>query len=182
MTPQQGFTPAPYEQIRKNFVEHAVRHAEVPIEHAISLPIPTLRWSLPGFAGFAGPAVRVPGRPLRLAPPDRWWALHAEGRHLIGYALIKALPFSDKLGTNEAIVDRPGRSITDLQEDLQLLTQLMDQAVPPFFAGSKAGSKIDPAIGGDLLEVLTAHVTDAVTPWYQRLAPDFFQWLEGTPR
>jgi hypothetical protein len=173
--PQEGLTPAPYEQIRKNFAEHPVRYAEVPVEHAISLPIPTLRWSLPSFAGFAGPAVRAPARPLRLAPPDRWWALHAEGRPLIGYNLVSALPFSDDLGSDEAIVDRAGRSLTDLEEDLQVLNHLMDQAAAPFFAGSE----IDAATGSDLLEVLTTHVTVAVVSWYRRLAPDFFQWLEG---
>lgn len=177
MTPRQELTPAPYKQIRKNFAEHAVRHTEVPIEHAISLPIPTLRWSLPAFAGFAGPAVRAPGRPLRLAPPDRWWALDAEGRRLIGYGLIRALPFSDEFEGNEVIVERDGRSLADLQEDLRLLDQLMDQAVPPFFAGAQS----DAVIRVDLLEVLTAQVTDAVAPWYRRLAPDFFQWLEGEP-
>jgi hypothetical protein len=177
MTQDRELVPAPYEQIRKNFAEHPVRHAEVPIEHAISLPMPTLRWSLPCFAGFAGAAVRVPNRPLRLAPPDRWWALHAEGRRLIGYGLTSALPFSEDLGSQEAVVDRSGRSLADLEEDLRLLNQFMDQVVPLFFAGSR----IDPIIGGDLLEALSAYVTDAVEPWYRELAPDFFRWMEGTP-
>ena len=59
----------------------------VPIEHAVSLPMPTMRWSSPVFAVFAGPALRRPGRPLELHPPDRWWAVDAESGDLVAYAL-----------------------------------------------------------------------------------------------
>lgn len=33
-----------YTQARKAFSEHVVRRAEVPVEHMISLPMPTTRW------------------------------------------------------------------------------------------------------------------------------------------
>lgn len=164
----------PYLQVRKEFLDHPVRHTEVPVEHAISLPVPTLRWSLPGYAGFAGPATRTPGQPLRLGIPDRWWALHAEHRGLIGYGLTAALPFA-ALGADPVLVDRSGRSVADAHEDLQLLDELMDQAAASFLASSAA----DGALRNDLLEALTTNVTDPVLPWYRAFAPDFFSWLEG---
>lgn len=171
--------PAPahlvsYRQVRKEFLDHPVRHAEVPVEHAISLPVPTLRWSLPGYGGFAGPATRAPGQPLRLGTPDRWWALHAEHHRLIGYGLIAAFPFA-ALGADQVLVDRSGRSVADAHEDLRLLDELMDQVAGSFLAGSAS----DAALRSDLLEALTTNVTDPILPWYRAFAPDFFSWLEG---
>jgi hypothetical protein len=178
MNPHSDFRPTPYEQIRKNFRENSVRHTEVPVEHSISLPLPTLRWSVPSFTGFAGPAVRAPGRPLRLAPPDRWWALDRSGRRLIGYALTSVVPFAEASITGDVSVDQADRTIAELQEDLRLLDELMDQAIGPFFASASAAT----TVGSDLREALISAATTAVVPWYRQLAPDFFAWVEEATR
>ena len=163
-----------YGQLRKEFLNHPVRHAEVPVEHSISLPLPTLRWSVPAYAGFASPAVRAPNQPLRLGTPDRWWALHAQYRSLIGYGLTTAVPFA-VLSPGEVLVDRAKRSLSGVREDLRLLDELMDQAASLFLAGSAA----DASLRSDLLEAVVANVTESVMPWHRALVPDFFSWLEG---
>jgi len=165
----------PYDQLRKEIGDHPVRRAEVPTEHAISLPVPTLRWSVPVFACFAGAAARAPGRPLRLGAPDRWWALHAQTRRLVAYGLVAALPFMDTAPAGEVVVDRTGRTVAEVAEELRLLGELMDAAAPAFFAGAT----VDAALRDDLREVLTSAVTPAALSWYQALAPDLFSWLEG---
>src|SRR5260370_32366411 len=94
LTTRSASTYLPYEQIRAYATGHPVRHAEVPVEHALSLPLPTLRWSVAGYATFAGPAVRAPGRPMQLGAPDRWWVVGAQRRELAVYALTSSLPFA----------------------------------------------------------------------------------------
>lgn len=174
-TSPEEIAMAPYDQLRKEIVDHPVRHTEMPTEHAISLPVPTLRWSVPAVACFAGPAARAPGRPLRLGTPDRWWALHPQSRRLVGYGLVAALPFAGTGLADEVVVDRTGRTIGEVAEELRLLGELMDAAAPAFFAGGPA----DATLRHDLLAVLTSAVTPAALPWYQALAPDLLSWLEG---
>lgn len=171
-------TPVGFGPMRKAFVEHPVRHHEVPTEHAVSLPVPTLRWSVPAFAGFAAPAVRRPGEPLRMNDPDRWWALTVDGRGLVAYGLTAAVPFStaDDLPAR-AEVDRGGRSLAAHQEDVRRLDELMDAAVVPFLTGAPLGT----TARVDLHEALVAVITPSVLPWYRALAPDFFGWLEEGP-
>jgi hypothetical protein len=166
-------TPVSYRQLRREFAEHPVRQAEVPIEHAISLPVPTRRWSVASFAGFAGPARRAPRQPLRLGAPDRWWAVGTGRGRLVAYGLTAALPFGATAGPELVVVDRTGRSLAGAEEDLRRLDELMDQAAAAFLAGS-AGDRL---VRSDLLEVFALNVTDAVLPWYRALAPDFFDWL-----
>lgn len=169
--------PMPYARVRKEFANHPVRFAEVPVEHFLSLPVPTMRWQRPGFAGFACPATRSPGQPQRVGAPDRWWALQAHRARLLGYGLVAAIPLSAQR-FEPVTVDRRDRSVAELEEDLGLLAELMDGAVAPFLAGERG----DETARGDLREVFTAAVTPSVLPWYQALAPDFLAWLEnGTP-
>jgi hypothetical protein len=178
VTQPEELTPAPYRELRRDFADRAVRRAEVPVEHAVSLPVPTLRWSVASFAGFAGPALRVPRQPLRLAPPDRWWAIDARSCRLVAYGLTSALPFGASGGSELVVADRSGRSVADVEDDLRRLDELMDRAAGPFLNGA-AG---DPLARRDLVEVFALNVTDAVLPWYRALAPDFFGWLAGEPR
>jgi hypothetical protein len=175
VTRSEALTPVPYRELRRAFAEHPVRRAEVPVEHAVSLPVPTLRWSVASFAGFAGPALRAPRQPLRLAPPDRWWAIDAGRCRLVAYGLAAALPFGAGAGPEPVAVDRGGRSLDAVEDDLRRLDELMDRAAAPFLSGAQGEAEVR----GDLLEVLTLNVTDAVLPWYRALAPDFFGWLAG---
>jgi hypothetical protein len=168
--------PMRYQRVRAEFAAHPVRRADVPVQHALSLPVPTRRWGRPAWAGFAGAAHRVPDRPLRLAVPDRWWALLADRPRLLAYNLTAAAPFTDAALT-PVEVDHRDRTVTDLREDLRQLDELMD-AVAPAFLADRAGRELaEPC--GDLAEVFSAYVTAAALGWYRALAPDFFGWLEG---
>jgi hypothetical protein len=153
-----------------------VRTAEIPVEHFISLLLPTRRWSEPAFAGFAAPAgARRPGRPARLSTPDRWWAVGAQSGALLAYCLTRAVPIAE--GLPEGPVELPliTRPVEAVEEDLRMLSELMERAAPAFFAG-EAGPA---SLRGDLRQLLAAQATEPVLPWYQGLAPDFFGWLEA---
>jgi hypothetical protein len=164
-----------YARARAGFATHSLRTEEIPVEHEISLPVPTLRFGAPGYAWFAGPAGRRPGRPLRLGPPDRWWVLGAARRGLIAYARTTAIPFSDRpLGPDWVELPPVTRDLEAIEEDLRLLDSLAERAVPEFFDGRQG----EAVMRTDLLAVLTAHATPLLIDWYRALAPDFFSWLE----
>lgn len=166
----------PYEQIRKEFAGHPVRQAEVPVEHSVSLPLPTLRWGAPAYAVFAGPARRVPGSPLELSTPDRWWALAAGGHRMLAYGLVSAVPFADELPPGPVTVVPAARSVAQAREGLRVLGELMDEAAPLFFRGEPG----DETVRRDLAEALSAEIAEALRPWYAALVPDFFAWLEAS--
>lgn len=176
--PIQQPTIDPYRVLRAEFALHRVRADHVPVEYAVSLPMPTLRWTKPSIAGFAGPAARTPGRPLRLAPPDRWWAVDIHSRELVCYALTEAVPFGLPADADSIEVDHGDRTIEAMQENLRTLDELMDRAIGHFFHGTTS----EPAVRADLTAVLAAAVTDSALPWYRALAPDFFSWLDGGTR
>ncbi|MGW7356220.1 hypothetical protein ACWGI0_05975 [Streptomyces sp. NPDC054802] len=172
--PKGGFLS--YEQARKEFTTHAVTRAEIPVGHFISLPLPTLRWgAAAGYAGFAAPAVRSPGRPLVLGTPDRWWVLAAGQRSLIAYGLTSAVPFSCDLPPGPVTVSSTRRSPTAAREDLRVLDECLREAAPAFFRGEPGAS----LARGDLAEALAAVLPTMTLPWYRALTPDFFSWLEG---
>lgn len=162
-----------YGEARTLFGTHPIRVSEIPVEYAISLPVPTLRCGAPGYAGFAGAARRAPDTTGQLRPPDRWWVLSAERRALLTYSLTVAVPFTDDLPAEVAVLPPVARSVAEIQEDLRLLDSLMDRAAGEFFAETPA----DVGLATDLIAVLTALVSKVVMDWYRRLAPDFFGWL-----
>src|SRR6185437_2722024 len=73
---------------------HPVRLTEVPVEYALSLPVPTCRWRQPSYAQFAAPMVRRPEEAPICAVPDRWWAIDAAHGQLMVYARVMVLPFA----------------------------------------------------------------------------------------
>jgi hypothetical protein len=170
-----------YARVRKEFGEHAVRWAEVPVEHSISLPMPTTRWTEPGYAGFASPALRAPRQPLRLRAPDRWWVLGARHGELLAYGRTSVTGLGGTAEPGPAAAEPPTvvvppatRPVAALLEDLRVLDEAMDQAAGPFFRGEA----YDAALRSDLLEIIRAQVrTPAVLAWYEALTPDFFTWL-----
>jgi hypothetical protein len=165
-----------YADARRLFGTHPIRISEIPVEHAISLPVPTLRCGAPGYAGFAGPARRVPHAPLQLGAPDRWWVLGVQRGALLLYGLTTAVRFMEKLSPEQVTLPPVTRSLAAVEEDLRILDMLMDRAGGEFFAVRPA----DADLVTDLLAVLTAHVSPMVMSWYRGLAPDFFGWLEQT--
>lgn len=163
----------PYEQIAKEFAEHPVRMTEVPVEHFVSHPLPTLRWSRPAYAVYTCPAVRVPGEPLELDTPDGWLAIDAEHGTLLAYALASAVPFADGMPEGPVTVRPVGRSLAAVREDRRRLGELMTEAAPAFFAGEGG----DPAVRSDLAEMLSQVLAAEALPWDEGLAPDFFEWV-----
>lgn len=165
----------PYARMRKEFGEHAVRRAEVPVEYSVSLPMPTKHWAVPGYAGFACPALRAPRQPLRLRRPDRWWLLGAKGGELLAYARTSALPFAGADPAPQTVTLPPAtRSVAAALEDLRVLDETMERAITPFFAG-EAG---EPALRADLTAIIGLQAgAPQVLDWYRALAPDFFRWL-----
>src|SRR5262245_1516343 len=82
-----------YTTIMKRQKTPALRQTEIPVEHYVSLPLPTKRWAEPGYAFFASPARRVAGQPMIQDAPDRWGVLAAHGGRLMVYALCEAISF-----------------------------------------------------------------------------------------
>ena len=163
-----------YADARRLFGTHPIRISEIPVEHAISLPVPTLRCGVPGYAGFAGPARRSPRAPLELRRPDRWFTFSAQRGSLVLYSLVTAVPFTENLSPEQVTLPPVTRSLAAVEEDLRMLDTLMDRAAGEFFA-ARPGDK---DLATDLLAVLTAHVSPLVMDWYKALGWDFFSWLE----
>ncbi|WP_182906768.1 hypothetical protein [Microbispora sp. H13382] len=168
-----GFIP--YATIQEEFSQHALRSAEVPVEHYVSAPLPTLRWGTPAYAVFICPAARVRGMPPRLDAPDRWWAISAESRRSLVYALTKAVPYTPEPLTGPVVLSPTGRSLAALKEDARVLGELLDEAVPGFFRGEAVAAELREDLAAQLRAVLPGEVW----PWHRALTPDLFAWLEG---
>jgi hypothetical protein len=164
----------PYERAEKEFAEHRIRTAEVPIEYFVSQPLPTLRWSRPAYAGFAGPARRIPGQPPKLGAPDRWWAISADHGRLLAYALVSAVPFAESIPAGPVTFRAADRSLSAVREGRRLLAELLTGLAPAFF-GREDG---DAAARDELAEVISQVLHAEAMPWYRALTPDFFGWLE----
>lgn len=170
----------PYSEIRERIRTHPLRQMEIPVEHAVSLAMPTRRFGAPGYACFASPTTRRVGEPVRQSPPDRWWVLSAQTGHLLIYALVEVQPFAEPEWT---ACELPPvlLSVAELRQALEKIEQLLDQVVPEFFAGH-AGDRTTHRSLSDLLAV---HLPAPILPQYRALAADFFAWLdagEGAPR
>jgi hypothetical protein len=173
VTNSSSETYLPYEQIRNYATEHPVQQAVVPGEYSRSLPLPTRRLSVAGYAMFAGPAVRSPGRPPVYGIPDVWMLWGAQKLALVFFANTAAASFSSTPLTGPVTVSPDGRSIASIQEDLRALERLMNRAVPVFFAGEQG----DAALRTDLRETLRAVLPSGTTDWYDQLTPDWWAWL-----
>jgi hypothetical protein len=145
----------------------------VPVEHSISLPLPTLRYHAPGFASFASAAVRVPGQPMEQGVPDCWWVLDAKTGEPLLYALTEAVQFSEDKTWKPVVVQSPFRTVTEMQQARQEIVQLLDELAPLFFANQQAPVEKRTA----LLEALRKYVSPELIPQYKALVPDFFVWL-----
>jgi hypothetical protein len=164
-----------YSEARSRQRTHPLRQTEIPVEHAVSLPLPTRRWVGPGYAFFAAPSTRVPERPPVQGAPDRWWVVDAHGGRLILYALCAAVPFAPGTTWGDSDLPPVTRSLDELRGALQQIGVWMDAAAPEFFAGRPG----DPALRLTLAEALKAHLPPPLQPQYRALAADFFAWLEA---
>jgi hypothetical protein len=163
-----------YRQAREQQRTHPIRLAEVPVEHAVSLPLPSLRWGVPSYAQFAAPADRSPDRPPQQGPPDRWWVLDARSGRLVVYALTSAVPFAQ---APFAAVTLPPAVCTldELRKRHAELDDVLGALSPLFFTGRPG----EPDARRDALDLLEAVVRAPLVDRYRALTPDFFSWLEA---
>lgn len=162
-----------YKDLLKKEAMSPVRLAEVPREHAVSLPLPTKRWGVPGFACFASPALRSPGKPLSQSPPDRWWVVDARNGHLLLFALTTAQPFAVGASWGTVTLPPQTRSLDEMRQDRARLEDLLSEQATQFFRGERG----DSSARQKLREALERHVPEALLPQYRALAPDFHEWL-----
>jgi hypothetical protein len=163
-----------YAELRERQKSHVLIRSEVPLEHAVSLPLPTLAWGEPAFAYFASPALRRPDEPMQQGAPDRWWVVGAYGGRGLVYALAKAVPFP--LGAQFETVTLPRISISrdELRQSLKAVESALDSLAPRFFAHEPGDAAERKQLGAMLTELLPK----PLQPQYRALAPDFFSWLE----
>jgi len=114
-----------YLELRKRQRVYYLYQYEVPEEHFVSLPLPTRRGGEPTYACFASPALRRPGKPLELDPPDRWWLIDASTGHLLIYTLTTISHFAPGASWSAVTVPPISRSLV---EQKALVSDLAIQA------------------------------------------------------
>jgi len=164
-----------YSDIRQRQRNSPLRQAEIPIEHAVSLPMPTLRFGTPVYASFASPAHRQPQQPMQQGAPDRWWAVDATSGHLVLYAMVTAVPIIAGADWTTVTLPTVERSVEELRQTLAQIEEQMNALAPAFFAGEAA----DASARAALAQSLQAILPDPLLPQYRAMASDFFHWLEG---
>jgi hypothetical protein len=163
-----------YTEIVGLLPRHSLRLKEVPTEHLVSLALPTMRFGEPAYVWFAAPARRRPGEPMRLSPPDRWWALTAHGATLLLYARTVIVPMGLEQEAPASAEWRtpPGEDVTARAVRLRALEAVMATVSQDFFAGRPATA------GAALAAELEAATGGAeLAPFYRAMAPDFWAWL-----
>lgn len=151
------------------------RESEMPVDHGVSLGLPTCRWSNPGYAFFASPALRRPGSPVEQQPPDRWWVLEARTGRLLIYALTAAFSFASGAAWGPVILPTTSRSVQDAMAEQARIAEFFDRLTPVFFRGESG----DPAWRQGLSTTLSQLIPEPLKPQYEALAPDFFAWLNA---
>ena len=163
-----------YLELRESQKSQALIRSEVPVEHAVSLPLPTIRWGEPSYAYFAAAALRRPTEPMRQSAPDRWWVVAAHGGRLMVYALTKSIPFPSDGAFEAVTLPQITISRQELRESLKTMEAKLDSLTPRFFAGEPGDPMERRSLGSMLAELLPK----PLQPQYRALAPDFFEWLE----
>ena len=165
----------PYDQLVKRRGTDALRQQEIPETHAISLGLPTLRAGRPGYAFFAAPALRVPGKPQIQDAPDRWWVVSANDAKLLLYALNDALPFSEHGESGKQELTPPDCTLEVLKARLKHLGDLVGGVAPKFFRHEFE----EKGVRTQILGLLDSSVPPELRTQYKELVPDFYMWLEA---
>jgi hypothetical protein len=163
-----------YSEIQRRWHTHYLRQYEIPIEHFVSLPLPTKRLGSPGYIGFAAPAVRHPQTPLKVASPDRWWIISATSGRLMLYALQTACSFAPDQEWQIVQIDTPQLSVAEREAGLSTLVNFLDALAIDFFTATHSNNSTRKAC----LEVLKTYIGSSLLPRFRALTPDFFTWLE----
>jgi hypothetical protein len=165
-----------YSDMQAWFRQHPLRQSEIPTEHVVSLPLPTLRWGEAAYVYFAGPAERRSGEPSRHGPPDRWWAFRGRGGQVLFYALSRIFSLAPA-GWAAASPAPAAESVIKLQQMVRDIEQMMNVVVPDFFEGAPGDALVREALAG----VMTRFLGPPLLEFYAALAPDFFGWLQPGP-
>lgn len=165
-------SPLPHAEIRDRMRRHPLRESEIPVEHAVSFPLPTKRCETPGYAFFASPATRRAGEPVLQGAPDRWWILSARSGQLLIYALWDIHPFAEGPWGSEQLPP-VSATIVELRQALTEVEEAIDSLAPDFFEGRPGDGARRLMLLRKLSEILPA----PLLPQYRALTPDFFQWL-----
>jgi hypothetical protein len=152
-----------------------LRQYEVPITHALSLPLPTMRHHSPGYLTFASPAQRAPDKPQIQGPPDRWWIHSALDGQLLSYNLCSETPLADGTVFATQELPAPAFGIAALKEAQSKLVSLLDILSPAFFR-KESGDRM---LRKRLTELLVTFLPIPLIPQYRAAVPDFFAWLEA---
>lgn len=160
-----------YRQVRTNV--QRVRAAEVPVEHYVSLAIPTVRGNIAGFAHFAAPAIRRPEGPVQLGSPDRWWVSDARRGQLMIYALTSVQHFATDVTFAPVELDAESQTMDELRQLHSNLNAVVDRLLPNFFRGQTG----DVVVREEARTILAKAIPVQLMPIYLALAPDFFTWL-----
>jgi hypothetical protein len=163
-----------YGELRERQKSHVLIRSEVPLEHAVSLPLPSLAWGEPAYGFFASPALRRPNEPMQQGAPDRWWMLAAYGGRVLVYALCKSLPFPGGAQFETVTLPRVALSRDELRQSLKAVEGALDGLVPRFFAQEPGDAQERKHLGAMLTELLPK----PLHPQYRAMVPDFFSWLE----
>ncbi len=150
----------------------ATHEVNVPIGHAVSLPLPTLRFGIPAYAAFASPSVREPEQRVVQGPPDRWWLLDARTGAVAIFALCALHPFAQVHFTKTAL-PRPIGTVAGLRQQLKDIQGQIDTLAPIFLRGEHG----DKEARHQLHRALVARIPEVLWPQYEALAPDFLSWL-----
>jgi len=164
-----------FAEVRTRLRAHRLQLTEVPVEHYLSLPLPTRRLGPAGYASFAGPVRRAPDGSVRQGAPDRWWVVEAVSGRFLLYTLYAAHPFGPEAGWETVGLPPTGLTVTDLRQALREVEERIDGLATAFFSGAPGDAGQRQA----LLAALRKQVSAPLLPQYRALAPDFFAWLEG---
>lgn len=144
-----------YIELLKKQAKHPVRLAEVPLEHALSLPLPTKRCGTPGYAFFASPTVRADAR----------------SEHLPLDAPCEAMPFSQGETWKPESRTPRNRSLAPVEkEQAELVTMLTAQAPSSLPA--------NPALEQDVMGFLNDWSTSLPEP----LLTQYRAWVRTSQR
>lgn len=150
------------------------RQGEVPIGHAVSLPMPTRRFGFPAYAAFASPAVREPEQAVVQGPPDRWWLLDARTGGVALFALCSVFRFVES-AFGKVVLPHPLGTVAELRQQLNEIQNQMDKLAPCFLRGEDG----EPEARHRLHQALKNRIPDVLWLQYESLAPDFLAWLSS---
>ncbi len=163
-----------FTELREKIRNHPLIQTEIPIEHALSLPLPTKRWGEPAYAVFASPACRIKGEPQKQGAPDRWFLIDPDSMKILLYARYATIPFSE-IAWESVILPQMTLGISELRDRLEKVADRLNELAPQFFEGVD-GNNEEKAELNRLLEVI---IPQPLFAQYQALVPDFFAWLKS---